>query len=82
MRIQKLAHLFIILSLFVLVLILAQNLLIPIVLAVFIWFIIREIKQLLKKIGFVKRKVPSRRLRSCSFATMANPAPSGGGARL
>lgn len=59
MRIQKLAHLFIIISLSVLLLILAQNLLIPIVLAVFIWFIIREIKQFFKKIGFVKRKVPS-----------------------
>lgn len=53
------AHISILITFIVVVLVLGKDLLIPIVLAVFIWFIIREIRQLFDKIKFVREKIPS-----------------------
>ncbi len=41
------------------VLVLGRHLLIPFVLAVFVWFIIREIRQLFKRVKFIREKIPS-----------------------
>jgi predicted PurR-regulated permease PerM len=49
----------IVLTFVVIILVLGKDLLIPIVLAIFVWFIIREIRQLFDKIRFVREKVPS-----------------------
>ncbi len=59
MQIQKLAHIAILSALIVAVLILGKDWLIPIVLAVFIWFIIREIRHLIKRVKFIRDKIPN-----------------------
>jgi len=58
MKIERAAHLAIVLSFIGLLLLLAKDLLIPIVLAVFIWFIIREIRILLRKNKFIRQYIP------------------------
>ncbi len=59
MQLQKMAYNSIILTFIVTVLVFGKNLLIPIVIAVFVWFIIREIRKLLERIKFIREKVPS-----------------------
>lgn len=58
MRLERTAQIAIILSFIGVVIILAKDLLIPIVLAVFVWFIIREIRVAINKIRFLKNRVP------------------------
>jgi len=58
MKLDKAAYLSIILAFVGVVLVLAKDLLIPIVLAIFVWFIIREIRMAMRKIKFVRQKMP------------------------
>lgn len=58
MQIQRFAHISIILTFIVTVLIVAKDLLIPIVLAVFVWFIVREMRKLLRRVKFIREKIP------------------------
>jgi AI-2 transport protein TqsA len=58
MKLDKAAYLSIILAFVGVVLVLAKDLLIPIVLAIFEWFIIREIRMAMRKIKFVRQKMP------------------------
>ena len=58
MKIERAAYLAIVLAFIGVLLLLAQDLLIPIVLAIFIWFIIREIRMLLRKNRFIRQKMP------------------------
>jgi AI-2 transport protein TqsA len=58
MRIERTAHIAIILSFVGVLIILAKDLLIPIVLAVFVWFIIREIRMSMEKIKFLQKRMP------------------------
>lgn len=58
MQIQRMAYLSVVLSFIVTVLVLGKDLLIPLVLATFVWFIIREIRHLFDRIKFVREKVP------------------------
>jgi predicted PurR-regulated permease PerM len=58
MKIDRAAYLVIVLAFIGVLLLLAKDLLIPIVLAVFIWFIIREIRMLLRKNKFIRQHMP------------------------
>ncbi|MFA7272634.1 MAG: AI-2E family transporter [Crocinitomicaceae bacterium] len=58
MRLERTAQIAIILSFIGVVIILAKDLLIPIVLAVFVWFIIREIRMSMGKIKFLQKRMP------------------------
>lgn len=53
------AYFFIIAIALVVILIFGQNLLVPFVFALLLWFIMREMKQLMDQVGFIKRQVPS-----------------------
>lgn len=59
MQVQRMAHISILTTFIVMVLILGKDLLIPIILAVFVWFIIREIRKLFNRVRFIREKVPS-----------------------
>ncbi len=59
MQVQRMAHVSIFLTFIVTVLILGKDLLMPIVLAVFVWFIIREFRQLINRVRFIREKIPS-----------------------
>ncbi len=59
MNLSKTASLFIIIIAIVITLIYGQGLLIPFVLAMLLWFVMRMMKMTLDKIGFVQRKFPS-----------------------
>lgn len=56
---QNTAYFLIITIALVVVLIYGQSLLVPFVFALLLWFIMREMKQLMDKVAFVKEKVPS-----------------------
>ncbi|MGJ8661535.1 MAG: AI-2E family transporter [Bacteroidota bacterium] len=58
MKLEKAAYLSIILAFVGVLLLLAKDLLIPIVLAVFVWFIIREIRMVLRKNKFIRQHIP------------------------
>ena len=58
MRIERTAQVVILLSFFGVLIILGKDLLIPIVLAVFVWFIIREIRMTLGKINILRKRMP------------------------
>jgi AI-2 transport protein TqsA len=58
MKLDKAANLTIIIAFIGMVLVLAKDLLIPIFLAVFVWFIIREIRMLFRKIKFIRQRMP------------------------
>ncbi len=59
MNIRSIAYFFITAIAIVITLIYGKSLLIPIVFAVLLWFIIREVRHLLDKVGFIKTKFPS-----------------------
>lgn len=70
MQIQRFAHISIILTFIVTVLIVAKDLLIPIVLAVFVWFIVREMRKLLRRVKFIREKIPQWTLNLVSTVGM------------
>lgn len=57
MKLNQAANISIVLAFIGFVLVVAQDLLIPIVLAIFVWFIIREIRMAMRKIKFVRQKM-------------------------
>lgn len=59
MNLSKTANVFIIVTAVVITLIYGQSLLIPFVLAMLLWFVMRMMKQVLNKIGFIKRNTAS-----------------------
>ena len=58
MKLNKAASLTIIIVAIVIILIYGQDLLIPFVIAVLIWFLVREITKSLDRIGFIKNRFP------------------------
>ena len=56
---QKIAYFFISAIAIVIILIYGKSLLIPFVFALLLWFIMREIKQLMDKAKFIREKIPS-----------------------
>jgi predicted PurR-regulated permease PerM len=58
MRVQNVAYSLIITALVILLLIVAEPILIPLVIAVLIWFIVKKTRNLIDKIGFIKRYIP------------------------
>ena len=67
MKISHLSSLFIILIALVITLIYGQSLIIPFVLAVLIWFIIKELREIMQGIPFIKEKAPSWLLSVLAF---------------
>ena len=59
MNIRSIAYFFITAIAIVITLIYGKSLLIPFVFALLLWFIIREVRHLLDKVGFIKTKFPS-----------------------
>ncbi len=55
---RKVAYIFIILASTVLLLVFARGILLPFVIALFVWLIIRSIRNYLLKIGFVRKYIP------------------------
>jgi len=58
MRIQNVAYSLIITALVILLLIVAEPIIVPLVIAVLIWFVVKKTRNLIDKIGFVKRYIP------------------------
>lgn len=58
MKIIKLASLFFIIGAVITLLIIAKNILIPLILAVIIWFIVKEIRVFLDKVIWIKQYIP------------------------
>lgn len=56
---QKIAYLLISLIAIGYILIIADNIIIPLILALLIWFIVKDIRELLNRIPFIKNRVPS-----------------------
>lgn len=56
---KNLAYFFIVAISTVIVLIYGRSILIPFVFAVLLWFIVRKVRQMLDKVGFIRDKVPS-----------------------
>lgn len=59
MTLNKLASLLISLIAIVYILIVGQSILVPLVFAVILWILVRELKSVMDKIGFVRNKFPS-----------------------
>ena len=59
MNLNRIASVLVIITVMVVFLIYGQNLLIPFVLAAFIWFIIREIRIFIRKNKFIREKLPT-----------------------
>lgn len=59
MSISRVAYFLISFLAAIIILSYGKNLIIPFILALFIWLLIKEIKIVMDKIGFIKRKVPS-----------------------
>lgn len=58
MKVQKIAYLLIVFIALVAILHFGESLLIPIIFAVFLWFIIREMRRLIDRIDFFKKYIP------------------------
>ncbi|XOV67425.1 MAG: AI-2E family transporter [Fluviicola sp.] len=58
MKLQNVAYSLIITALVVLLLIVAEPILVPFVIAVLIWFVVKKTRNLIDKIGFFKRYIP------------------------
>ncbi len=59
MNLNRLANILVIVTIVVVFLVYGKNLLIPFVLAAFIWFIIREIRLFIRKNRFIREKLPT-----------------------
>ncbi len=55
---NKLLNSLLIVTFAIIILVYGKNFLLPIVMATFIWFIIREIRSIIRRIGFIKNNVP------------------------
>jgi predicted PurR-regulated permease PerM len=58
MKLTKLANILIISIASIIILIYGKDLIIPFILALIIWFIIKELRDLISKINFVKNNLP------------------------
>ena len=58
MKINKIASLLVIIIAIISLLVLAQEILIPLILAMVIWFIIKELRDFIDKISWIKNKLP------------------------
>lgn len=58
MRIQNVAYSLIITALVVLLLIVAEPIIVPLVIALLIWFVVKKTRNLIDKIGFIRRYIP------------------------
>ena len=59
MQISKLSNFFIAVISIVVILIYGQELLIPFIFALLLWFIVRQCKKQLNKVAFIKKYIPS-----------------------
>lgn len=59
MNVQRSANVFILVTIIIAALYLGKNLLIPFLLAIFIWFIIREIRQILRRVALFRKLFPN-----------------------
>jgi AI-2 transport protein TqsA len=59
MNVQRSSHAFILVTIIIAALYLGKNLLIPFLLAIFIWFIIREIRQILRRVALFRKFLPN-----------------------
>ncbi len=58
MKLQKIAGIMFIIFLVVTTLILAKNIIIPLILAIFLWFLIKEFREFMDKSNWIKTKIP------------------------
>lgn len=58
MKLQKIGLTLFIISIIVAILVMAQSIIIPLILAIFLWFIIKEIREFMDKASWIKSKIP------------------------
>lgn len=58
MKLQKIGLIFFIIFCVIALLIIAKSIILPLILAIFLWFIIKEIREFFDKVSWIKEKIP------------------------